>query len=85
MTKPGTTNLPFFFVSAAAMLARVLKALPITPFFTSQLSAIAAVNAVLVITVPFIIGAILSLQLDVIARPIMVPPLFALEPKRIQT
>merc|ERR1712087_869131 len=58
ITKPGTTNLPFFSVSAAAMLARVLKALPITPFFTSQLSAIAAVNAVLVITVPFIIGAI---------------------------
>merc|ERR1719408_838924 len=58
ITRPGTTNLPFFFVSAAAMLARVLKALPITPFLTSQLSAIAAVNAVLVITVPSIIGAI---------------------------
>merc|ERR1719517_233365 len=40
------------------MLARVLKAVLITPLFTSQLSASAAVRAPLVITVDFIIGAI---------------------------
>merc|ERR1719450_615823 len=40
------------------MLARVLKAVLITPFFTSQLSASAAVRALLVMTVDFIIGAI---------------------------
>merc|ERR1719226_76697 len=55
ITRPGMTNLPVFFVSAVAMLARVLKAVPITPFFTSQLSASAAVRALLVITVDFII------------------------------
>merc|ERR1719389_994976 len=58
ITRPGMTNLPFFFVSDVAMLARVLKAVLITPFFTSQLSASAAVRALLVITVDFIIGAI---------------------------
>merc|ERR1719327_2273055 len=40
------------------MLARVLKAVLITPLFTSQLSASAAVRALLVMTVDFIIGAI---------------------------
>merc|ERR1711920_847147 len=40
------------------MLASVLKAVLITPLFTSQLSASAAVRAPLVITVDFIIGAI---------------------------
>merc|ERR1719442_139867 len=40
------------------MLARVLKAVLMTPFFTSQLSASAAVRALLVMTVDFIIGAI---------------------------
>merc|ERR1719277_587861 len=40
------------------MLARVLKAVLMTPLFTSQLSASAAVRALLVITVHFIIGAI---------------------------
>merc|ERR1712194_351167 len=38
ITTPGMTNLPLFFVSVVAMLARVLKAVLITPFFTSQLS-----------------------------------------------
>merc|ERR1712226_214755 len=58
ITTPGITTLPFFFVSVVAMLARVLKAVLITPFFTSQLSASAAVRAPLVMTVDFIIGAI---------------------------
>merc|ERR1719394_990330 len=58
ITTPGMTNLPLFFVSVVAMLARVLKAVLITPFFTSQLSASAAVRALLVITMDFIIGAI---------------------------
>merc|ERR1719434_524532 len=40
------------------MLARVLKAVLITPLFSSQLSASAAVRALLVMTVDFIIGAI---------------------------
>merc|ERR1719191_1763430 len=40
------------------MLASVLKAVLITPRFTSQLSASAAVRALLVMTVDFIIGAI---------------------------
>merc|ERR1719434_45893 len=40
------------------MLARVLKAVLMTPLFTSQLSASAAVRALLVMTVDFIIGAI---------------------------
>eukprot|EP00959_Pyramimonas_sp_CCMP1952_P219085 4580638-Pyramimonas_sp.AAC.1 len=40
------------------MLARVLRAVPITPLFTSQASASAAVRALLVMTVDFIIGAI---------------------------
>merc|ERR1712193_602335 len=48
ITTPGMTNLPFFFASCVAMLARVLKAVLITPFFTSQLSASAAVRALLV-------------------------------------
>merc|ERR1712091_124969 len=34
ITTPGMTNLPFFFASCVAMLARVLKAVLITPFFT---------------------------------------------------
>merc|ERR1719258_837473 len=58
MTTPGMTNLPFFFASCVAMLARVLKAVLMTPLFTSQLSASAAVRAPLVMTVDFIIGAI---------------------------
>merc|ERR1712085_84690 len=58
ITTPGMTNLPFFFASVVAMLARVLKAVLITPLFTSQLSASAAVRALLVMTVDFIIGAI---------------------------
>merc|ERR1719203_382980 len=58
VTKPGTTNLPFFFASAVAMLARVLRAWPMTFLFTSQLSAMAAMRALLVMTVPFIMGAI---------------------------
>merc|ERR1719203_2771775 len=62
ITKPGTTNLPFFFASAVAMLARVVRTWPATAFFTSQLSAMAAVRALLVMTVPFIIGAISSLR-----------------------
>merc|ERR1719159_2307800 len=57
ITKPGTTNLPFIFVCSVAMLARVLRTLPATCFFSSQLSAIAAVRAPLVMAVPFIIGA----------------------------
>merc|ERR1740120_577776 len=40
------------------MLARVLKAVLITPLLTSQLSASAAVRALLVMTADFIIGAI---------------------------
>merc|ERR1740138_989231 len=58
MTTPGMTNLPLFFASCVAMLARVLKAVLMTPLFTSQLSASAAVMAPLVMTVDFIIGAI---------------------------
>merc|ERR1719198_1662278 len=58
ITTPGMMNLPFFFASVVAMLARVLKAVLITPLFTSQLSASAAVRAPLVMTVDFIIGAI---------------------------
>merc|ERR1719172_412963 len=58
MTTPGMTNLPFFFASCVAMLARVLRAVLMTPLFTSQLSARAAVRALLVMTVDFIIGAI---------------------------
>merc|ERR1719327_2062887 len=58
ITTPGMTNLPFFFASCVAMLARVLKAVLMTPLFTSQLSASAAVRALLVMTVDFIIGAI---------------------------
>merc|ERR1711920_767370 len=54
VTRPGTLNLPFFFVSSTAMLASVLSALLATPRFTSQLSAIAAKRALLVITVLFI-------------------------------
>merc|ERR1711877_91250 len=54
ITTPGMTNLPFFFASCVAMLARVLKAVLITPLFTSQLSASAAVRALLVMTVDFI-------------------------------
>merc|ERR1712046_350719 len=45
ITTPGMTNLPFFFASVVAMLARVVKAVLITPLFTSQLSASAAVRA----------------------------------------
>merc|ERR1712039_582903 len=51
MTTPGMTNFPFFFASCVAMLARVLKAVLMTPLFTSQLSASAAVRALLVMTV----------------------------------
>merc|ERR1719327_1685244 len=40
------------------MLASVLRAVLMTPLFTSQLSASAAVRALLVMTVDFIIGAI---------------------------
>merc|ERR1719428_1118905 len=40
------------------MLARVLRAVLMTPLLTSQLSASAAVRALLVMTVDFIIGAI---------------------------
>merc|ERR1719420_1345110 len=58
ITTPGMTNFPFFFASCVAMLARVLKAVLMTPLFTSQLSARAAVRALLVMTVDFIIGAI---------------------------
>merc|ERR1719446_1151668 len=58
ITTPGMTNLPFFFASVVAMLARVVKAVLITPLFPSQLSASAAVRALLVMTVDFIIGAI---------------------------
>merc|ERR1719243_550942 len=58
MTTPGMTNLPFFFASCVAMLARVLKAVLMTPLFTSQLSASAAVRALLVMPADFIIGAI---------------------------
>ncbi|CAK0865724.1 unnamed protein product [Prorocentrum cordatum] len=58
ITTPRMTNLPLFFASVAAMLARVLQAVPITPLFTSQASASAAVRALLVMTVDFIIGAI---------------------------
>merc|ERR1712228_583969 len=57
-TTPGMTNFPFFLAPCVAMLARVLKAVLITPLFTSQLSASAAVRALLVMTVDFIIGAI---------------------------
>ena len=39
------------------MLARVLRAVLMTPRFTSQLSANAAVRALLDMTVEFIIGA----------------------------
>merc|ERR550514_1142111 len=60
ITRPGTTNLPFFLVSSVAMLAKVDRAVLATLFFTSQLSAIAATRAVLVMTVLFIIGAIAS-------------------------
>merc|ERR1712087_550206 len=52
------TTVLAFFASCVAMLARVLKAVLMTPFFTSQLSASAAVRALLVMTVDFIIGAI---------------------------
>merc|ERR1719282_1651383 len=58
VTRSGILNFPFFFVSATAMLANVLSALLATARFTSQLSAIAAKRAPLVITVLFIIGAI---------------------------
>merc|ERR1719394_1963366 len=58
ITTPGMTNLPFFFASVVAMLARVVKAVLITPLFTSHFSASAAVRALLVMTVDFIIGAI---------------------------
>merc|ERR1712039_977059 len=55
ITTPGITNLPLFFSSFVAMLARVLKAVLITPFFTSQLSASDAMRAPLVMTVDCII------------------------------
>merc|ERR1711865_154532 len=58
ITTPGITNLPFFFASAVAMLARVLKSVLTTPFFTSHFSASALVRAPFVMTADFIIGAI---------------------------
>merc|ERR1711948_187145 len=69
ITTPGITNLPFFFASVVAMLASVLKAVLITPRFTSQLSASAAVRALLVMTVDFIIGAICCLGEEAAAQP----------------
>merc|ERR1719237_1748283 len=78
VTKSGTLNLPFFFVSSTAMLASVLSALQATPRFTSQLSAIAAKRALLVITVLFIIGAI---SVSMAGKQTM---LSALEPKKLE-
>merc|ERR1719293_470698 len=69
ITTPGITNLPFFFASVVAMLASVLKAVLITPRFTSQLSASTAVRALLVMTVDFIIGAICCLGEEAAAQP----------------
>ena len=55
---PEMTNLSVFFLaSVVAMLARVLRAVLMTPRFTSQLSDNAAVRALLDMTVEFIIGA----------------------------
>ena len=56
---PEMTNLSvfFFLASVVAMLARVLRAVLMTPRFTSQLSDNAAVRALLDMTVEFIIGA----------------------------
>merc|ERR1719282_2213209 len=71
ITTPGITNLPFFFASFVAMLASVLKAVLITPRFTSQLSASAAVRALLVMTVDFIIGAICCLEEEAAAQPML--------------
>merc|ERR1719221_2408676 len=51
------------------MLASVLKAVLIAPRFTSQLSASAAVRALLVMTVDFIIGAICCLGEEAAAQP----------------
>merc|ERR1712146_71968 len=60
ITRPGTTNLPFFLVSSVPMLAKVDRAVLATLLFPSQASAIAASRALLVMAVPFIIGAIVA-------------------------
>merc|ERR1712146_727337 len=60
ITRPGTTNLPFFLVSSVPMLVKVDRAVLATLLFPSQASAIAASRALLVMAVPFIIGAIVA-------------------------
>merc|ERR1719226_273206 len=59
IARPGMTNLPVFLTSPVPTLARVARAVAATDLLISQASAMAAVRAPLVITVDFIIGAMM--------------------------